>query len=126
VPLLRAGLGPWIATPIGGYLLPLRNRGRTSGIIRETPLSSLVTNGAAGVCAGLGPSAHWYRNILADPQAKVVLPGGLGGVNPRRAKDDEILAAYGWVPLIRLRPVDGPPQQDRTIPAGPHGSGARR
>jgi deazaflavin-dependent oxidoreductase (nitroreductase family) len=138
VPLLRAGLGPWLGTPIGGYLLLLRNRGRTSGIVRETPLSYLVAEGAAWVCAGMGPSAHWYRNILADPRVEVVLPGrtvaciaedvrdpevrdrmmpalvralglpgSLGGVDPRRGTDDEILAAYGWVPLVRLRPLDG-------------------
>jgi deazaflavin-dependent oxidoreductase (nitroreductase family) len=138
VPLLRAGLGPWLGTPIGGYLLLLRARGRTSGMVRETPLSYLVAEGAAWVCAGMGPGAHWYRNILADPHVEVVLPGrtvaciaedvadpevrgrmmpalvraiglpgALGGVDPRRAMDEEILAAYGWVPLIRLRPVEG-------------------
>ena len=148
VPLLRAGLGPWLATPVGGYLLLLRARGRSSGIVRETPLSYLVAEGAAWICAGMGPTAQWYRNIAADPRVEVVLPGrtiacvaedvrdpevrrrmmpalvralglpgSLGGVDPRRASDDEILEAYGWVPLIRLRPVDG------SLAAGPDDPG---
>jgi deazaflavin-dependent oxidoreductase (nitroreductase family) len=135
VPLLRAGLGPWIGTPIGGYLLLLRARGRRSGVVHETPLSYFIAEGAAWVCAGFGPTTQWYRNILVDPAVEVVLPGrtiacraeevrdpevrrrvmpalvravgmpgALGGVDPRHATDEDILEAYGWVPLIRLRP----------------------
>ncbi len=138
VPMLRAGLGPWLGTPIGGYLLILRARGRSSGVVRETPLSYLIAEGAVWVCAGFGPAAQWYRNILADPRVEVVLPGrtvvcdaedvrdpevrrrmmpalvhaigmpaAFGGVDPRHATDDEILEAYGWVPLVRLTPVSG-------------------
>jgi deazaflavin-dependent oxidoreductase (nitroreductase family) len=148
VPMLRAGLGPWLGTPIGGYLLILRARGRSSGVVRETPLSYLIAEGAVWVCAGFGPTAQWYRNILADPRVEVVLPGrtvvcvaedvrdpevrrrmmpalvhaigmpaALGGVDPRHATDDEILEAYGWVPLVRLAPVSGP------LAAGPDDPG---
>jgi len=148
VPLLRAGLGPWIGTPIGGYLLLLRARGRTSGIARETPLSYLVAEGAAWVCAGFGPTTQWYQNILVDPGVEVVLPGrtiaciaedvrdpdvrrrmipalvhavglpgALGGVDLRHDTDEQILEAYGWVPLIRLRPVGSP------LAAGPDDPG---
>lgn len=150
VPLLRAGLGPWVGTPLGGYLLLLCARGRSSGIARKTPLSYLIAEGAVWVCAGVGPSAQWYRNILADPRVEVVLPGrtivaravdvrdpavrrrmmprlvraiglpgALGGVDPRRATDEEILEAYGWVPLVRLEPDAGP------IAAGPDDPGGR-
>ena len=148
VPLLRAGLGPWIGTPVGGYLLLLRARGRTSGVVRETPLSYFVAEGAVWVCAGFGPATQWYRNIQADPAVEVVLPGrtiaaiaedvrdpdvrrrivpalvravgmpgAFGGVDPRRATDEQILEAYGWVPLIRLRPAEGP------LAAGPDDPG---
>ena len=55
VPIHRAGLGAWISTPIGGYMLLLRVRGRKSGVMRETPLSYLVAEGAALVLAGFGP-----------------------------------------------------------------------
>lgn len=148
MPLLAAGLGPWIGTPIGGYLLLLRARGRKSGIVRQTPLSYLVAEGAAWVCAGFGPTTQWYLNILVDPDVEVVLPGrtiactaeevrdpevrrrmipalvhavglpgALGGVDPRHDTNEQILEAYGWVPLIRLRPVGVP------LAAGPDDPG---
>jgi len=148
VPLLRAGLGPWLGTPIGGYLLLLRARGRKSGLVRETPLSYLVAEGAVWVCAGMGPTTQWYQNILVAPGVEVVLPGrtvactaddvrdpetrrrmmpalvraiglpgGLGRVDPRHATDEQIFEAYGWVPLIRLRPIGDP------LAAGPDDPG---
>ena len=76
VPLHRAGLGAWVSTPIGGYMLLLRVRGRKSGAIRETPLSYAVLDGAVWVLAGFGPRTEWYRNLLADPHVEVWLPGG--------------------------------------------------
>ena len=76
VPLHRAGLGAWISTPIGGYMLLLRVRGRKSGVVRETPLSYLVAEGSAWVMAGFGPRTEWYRNLLADPHVEAWMPGG--------------------------------------------------
>jgi deazaflavin-dependent oxidoreductase (nitroreductase family) len=75
VPVLRAGLGGWLGSPIGGWMLLLRVRGRRSGIVRETPLSYLIAEGSIWVVAGFGPDTQWYRNLLADPLVEVVLPG---------------------------------------------------
>jgi deazaflavin-dependent oxidoreductase (nitroreductase family) len=75
VPALRLGLGPWLGTPFGGYILLLRVRGRKSGRWRETPLSYLVTEGSAWVMAGFGPRTEWYRNLVADPAVEAWLPG---------------------------------------------------
>ncbi len=75
VPALRMGLGPWVGTPFGGYILLLRVRGRRSGLWRPVPLSYLVTDGAVWVMAGFGPRTEWYRNLVADPEVEVWLPG---------------------------------------------------
>jgi len=75
VPACRAGLGSWVSTPLGGYMVLLRVRGRKSGIVRETPLNYVVANGAAWVLAGFGPKTEWYRNLLADPAVEIILPG---------------------------------------------------
>ena len=75
VPVQRLGLGAWIGTPIGGYVLLLRTRGRRTGLVREAPLSYFVEDGSAWVMAGFGDRTHWFRNLLADPDVEVWLPG---------------------------------------------------
>jgi deazaflavin-dependent oxidoreductase (nitroreductase family) len=75
VPAHHAGLGAWVSTPVGGWILLLRVRGRKSGIIRETPLNYVISDGAAWIMAGFGRRTEWYRNLLADPSVEVRLPG---------------------------------------------------
>ena len=77
VPALSAGLGRWVATPFGGYILLLRTRGRTTGLAREAPLSYLIAEGAIWVMAGFGAATNWYRNLLANADVEVQLPGRL-------------------------------------------------
>ncbi|HEY4753849.1 MAG TPA: nitroreductase/quinone reductase family protein, partial [Candidatus Limnocylindrales bacterium] len=77
IPASRAGLGAWIGSPIGGYVLLLRAKGRKSGLVRETPLSYLIADGSIWVLAGFGPRTDWYRNLLAEPAVEVMLPGRL-------------------------------------------------
>lgn len=76
IPIHRAGLGAWLSTPIGGYMLLLRVRGRKSGVMRETPLGYIVAEGSAWVLAGFGPRTEWYQNLCADPNVEVWMPGG--------------------------------------------------
>jgi deazaflavin-dependent oxidoreductase (nitroreductase family) len=75
LPAYRAGLGAWVSTPVGGWILVLRVTGRRSGLIRETPLNYLVDGGWVWVMAGFGERTQWYRNLLADPSVEVRLPG---------------------------------------------------
>lgn len=75
VPLLRAGLGPWLGTPVGGWVLLLGTRGRVSGHVHHVPLSYLIADGSVWVLAGFGRRCDWYRNVLADPSVEVTLPG---------------------------------------------------
>ena len=138
IPASRAGLGAWIGSPIGGYVLLLRAKGRKSGLVRETPLSYLIADGSIWVLAGFGPRTDWYRNLLAEPAVEVMLPGRLvhgrasevrslevrrrivpaisratglpsflGGFNPWRATDEDIIAALSFVPLIRIDANEG-------------------
>lgn len=149
IPVHRAGLGAWLSTPVGGYMLLLRVRGRKSGVMREIPLNYLVADGSAWVVAGFGPRTDWYRNLLADPRVEVWMPGGrhagvaaeeldpavrarilpalmkatggpafMIGTNPWTAADEEILARLAWVPLVRIRPDDGPIEPGPDDPGG--------
>lgn len=147
VPALRLGLGAWLGTPVGGYILLLGVRGRRSGRWRTTPLSYLVLDGSVWVLAGFGRRTAWYRNLVADPEVEVWLPGrwlrcraseaddetrarivpslvratGLPGLligcNPWTASDERILELLDGVPLVRLSPTTGP------LAAGPDDPG---
>jgi deazaflavin-dependent oxidoreductase (nitroreductase family) len=73
-PALRAGLGPLFSTPIAGYLMILRTRGRVSGEIREAPLGYVIVDGDVYCVPGFGRRTFWFRNIQADAHVEVVLP----------------------------------------------------
>ena len=96
VPFHRAGLSAWLGTPVAGWQLLLTTVGRTSHLRRDTPLGYLVMDGSAWVLAGYGPSTLWYRNLLADPQVDVLLPGR----PPFRATAEEALD-----PAVRARVI---------------------
>ena len=74
-PALEAGLGAWMGTPLGGWILLLSTRGRRSGAIRSVPLSYLIAEGSVWVAAGFGEKTHWLMNIRDDPMVTVELPG---------------------------------------------------
>lgn len=76
VPLLRLGLGRYVSMPGTGYLMLLRVRGRKSGVIRDVPLGYCIVDDGVYCLAGFGRRAHWFQNILADPNVEVVLPSG--------------------------------------------------
>lgn len=92
VPIHRAGLGAWLGTPVGGYMLLLRVRGRRSGLVREVPLSYLVADGAPWVMAGFGSRTQWFRNLLADPEVEVRLPGRTLRCRAEEARDPTVRA----------------------------------
>jgi deazaflavin-dependent oxidoreductase (nitroreductase family) len=70
--LYRARLG-WV---FGHRLVMVLHRGRRSGH-RHRVVVEVVTRdpatGALTVASGYGPGANWYRNLLAHPDAAVVL-----------------------------------------------------
>ena len=106
VPLIRAGLGAWMGTPIGGWLMVVRVHGRKSGLPHDIPLSYYVEEGCAWVMAGFGPRTHWYRNILADPHVEIVLPGR----PPMRAIAEEVRNREIRARILpRLYPATGVP-----------------
>jgi len=94
-PLIRAGGGPLLTTPVAGSILLLRTTGRKSGLVREAPLGYTVIEGRVVVVAGYGRSAHWFRNALADPQVEMLLPGALiAGLAEEVTEPDQRRAAF--------------------------------
>ena len=73
-PLIRSGFGWLLGSPLGGWYLLLRTRGRRSGRLREAPLGYVIRDGAVYCVAGYGRSTPWYLNLVADPSVEVILP----------------------------------------------------
>ena len=100
VPMLRLGLGRYASMPGTGYLMLLRVRGRTSGVIRDVPLGYCIVGDAVYCLAGFGRRAHWFQNVLADSRVEVVLPSGaFSGLAEEVADPDELRRVIG--PLAR-------------------------
>jgi deazaflavin-dependent oxidoreductase (nitroreductase family) len=114
-PLIRAGGGPLLTTPLAGSILLLRTTGRKSGLVREAPLGYTVVNGRVVVVAGYGRNAHWFRNAVADPSVQVLLPGALiAGLAAevtepaeRRAAFRTLIESMGVVGRLTLGDVRG-------------------
>jgi deazaflavin-dependent oxidoreductase (nitroreductase family) len=98
VPVLSAGLGPLLSTPLAGSLMLLRTTGRRSGLPREVPLGYVIDDGAVYCCAGFGTGTAWYRNLAADPRVEVVLPtlafAGVAETVTDRSEWDRVFPAF--------------------------------
>lgn len=107
VPWHRAGLAAWLGNPLTGCQLLLTTTGRRSGLPRWTPLGYLVAEGSAWVLAGYGPSTLWFRNLLADPNVELRLPGRMPfAATAEIAEAPEVRARI--VPaLVRSMPLPG-------------------
>ena len=66
-PLIRAGGGPLLTTPVAGSILLLRTTGRKSGLVREAPLGYTVIDGRVMVVAGYGRGAHLSLIHISEP-----------------------------------------------------------
>ena len=76
VPLFRLGLGAWMGTPFGGYIMVLKVVGRKTGRVRCAPVNYAIENGNVYCLAGFGKQSDWYRNLRAHPQIETLMPGG--------------------------------------------------
>jgi deazaflavin-dependent oxidoreductase (nitroreductase family) len=107
LPLLRAGLGGLMSTPLTGSLMILRTRGRKTGVLRETPLGYAILDGSVWCCAGFGAQTQWYRNIVADPRVEVVLASGAAFAGTAEVVTEPALQSRGFRHLIRSLGVVG-------------------
>ncbi len=103
--LFRLGLGGWGNSPRTSQVMVLVHRGRKSGLQRRTPVNFAVVDGDIYCTAAFGTAAHWYQNIVADPNVELWLPdawyAGLAQEvppeDPRRDKImREVLIASGF------------------------------
>jgi len=77
VPFFRLGLGPLLGTPFGGYIMVLKHVGRKSSKTYYTPVNYAIHNGCVYCVSGGRRSSDWFRNLLANPEIELILPGGV-------------------------------------------------
>ncbi len=75
VPLFRLGLGKLFGTPFGGYVMVMKMTGWKSGQTRFVPVNYAIAEGDVYCLSGYGKDAHWYRNLMANPEIELLLPG---------------------------------------------------
>ena len=76
VPLFRLGLGPIFCNPLSGYMMVLKTIGRKSGKTYYTPVNYAIHKGNVYCISGGRRGSDWFRNLLANPEIEIILPGG--------------------------------------------------
>lgn len=76
VPMFRLGLGPFFGNPLVGYMLVMKTIGRKSGKVYFTPVNYAIKNGNVYCISGGRKSSDWFRNLLANSEIEIILPGG--------------------------------------------------
>lgn len=76
VPMFRLGFGPFFGNPLSGYILVLKTIGRKSGKARYVPLNYAIHKGDVYCISGGRKTSDWYRNLHANPEIEMTLPGG--------------------------------------------------
>jgi deazaflavin-dependent oxidoreductase (nitroreductase family) len=94
VPAFRLGLGKLICNPLAGYIMVIKHTGRKTGKPRFTPTNYAIINGCVYCLSGFGRRAHWYQNLVANPEVELVLPGqAIAGIVEAVTDPDEALTA---------------------------------
>jgi deazaflavin-dependent oxidoreductase (nitroreductase family) len=103
----------------GAPVLLLTTTGRKSGQQRVAPLIYLRDGDRLVVVASKGGMSHhplWYRNLEANPDVEVELPGEKLAMRAERASDEE--KALLWPRLLEVYPdyADYQARTERNIP----------
>jgi deazaflavin-dependent oxidoreductase (nitroreductase family) len=75
-PLFRLGLGAFVGNPLSGYIMTIKLLGRKSGKTLHVPVNYAIVNGEVYCVSGFGQGSQWFRNLLANPQVELIMPGG--------------------------------------------------
>jgi deazaflavin-dependent oxidoreductase (nitroreductase family) len=74
--MFRLGLGGLMGNPASGYIMVIITIGAKTGKVRYTPVNYAISDGQVYCLAGFGQVSHWYRNVHANPQVALLMPGG--------------------------------------------------
>lgn len=89
VPVFRLGLGPLFGNPVTGYIMVLKVIGRKTGNVRLTPVNYAIQKGHVYCISGGRKTSDWYKNLLANPEVELILPGGAVYARMEESNDAE-------------------------------------
>ncbi|MCP4139846.1 MAG: nitroreductase family deazaflavin-dependent oxidoreductase [Chloroflexi bacterium] len=94
VPAFRWGFGPFMGSPISGYIMVLKTIGHKSGLVRYAPVNYAIMDGNIYCLSGFGKIAHWYKNLVAKADIELIMPAAtLSGKAATVTDRDEWLKA---------------------------------
>jgi len=95
VPMFRLGFGPFFGNPFTGYIMVLKTIGRRSGKVRYVPVNYTIYKGNIYCISGFRKGSDWYRNVCANPEIEMILPGGniYAHMDEISDPDEEVLIA---------------------------------
>jgi deazaflavin-dependent oxidoreductase (nitroreductase family) len=76
VPMFQLGFGPFFGNPFTGYIMVMKVIGRRTGKVRLTPVNYAIHRGDVYCISGGRTTSDWFRNLLANPEVDLILPGG--------------------------------------------------
>jgi len=76
VPIFRLGFGSLFGNPFSGYIMVMKVRGRKSGKQYYVPVNYAIHQGKIYCISGGRRKSDWFRNLMANPEAELILPGG--------------------------------------------------
>jgi deazaflavin-dependent oxidoreductase (nitroreductase family) len=76
VPMFQLGFGSIFGNPLSGYIMVLKTIGRKTGKVRYVPVNYTIYKGSVYCISGWRKVADWYKNLHANPEIEIILPGG--------------------------------------------------
>jgi deazaflavin-dependent oxidoreductase (nitroreductase family) len=89
VPMFRLGFGPFFGNPFSGYIMVMKVIGRKTGKVRLTPVNYAIHKGDVYCISGGRTTSDWFRNLLANPEVDLIMPGGSIHAQVEEATDPE-------------------------------------
>ena len=89
VPMFRLGFGPFFGNPLTGYIMVMKAIGRKTGIVRFVPVNYTIHKGHVYCISGGRKTSDWFKNLLANPEVELILPGGAIYARMEEASDPD-------------------------------------
>jgi deazaflavin-dependent oxidoreductase (nitroreductase family) len=89
VPMFWLGFGPFFGNPFSGYIMVMKVIGRKTGRVYLIPVNYAIHRGDVYCISGGRTTSDWFRNLLANPEVDLIMPGGSVHARVEEATDPQ-------------------------------------